>query len=212
MTARAHPYLTFPPRRTSAVVAIIGIHMAVIYALVTGLGHRFIERPQPPMNADVLRTTRSEAPPLAPPRVGLLQPPIDLGPIPEIVTGVSPGEDAIHREQAPTVADPTPFQQPPAAVKPVSGGPGKGFPNSDDYYPPAARRLGEQGATAMQVCVDPNGKLTAEPQVARSSGSPRLDEGAIKLAKAGSGHYRATTENGTPVSSCYGFLIKFNLQ
>jgi hypothetical protein len=41
---------------------------------------------------------------------------------------------------------------------------------------------------------------------------PALDEGAIKLAKAGSGHYRATTENGTPVSSCYGFLIKFNLQ
>ena len=46
----------------------------------------------------------------------------------------------------------------------------------------------------------------------QSSGSARLDEGAIKLARAGSGHYRASTENGTPVSSCYGYLIKFNLR
>jgi len=60
--------------------------------------------------------------------------------------------------------------------------------------------------------VDDKGRLTATPTIARSSGSSSLDEGALKLAKAGSGHYRATTEDGLPVSSCYEFLIRFNLK
>jgi TonB family protein len=142
------------------------------------------------------------------PKFTLVRPTIDdLGPPPGVPLDVGPDPNAIHTE-APVVV-PTPSQPPPALVKRVLGGPGKGFPNSDDYYPPAARRLGEQGNTAIQVCVDPNGQLTADPEVTQSSGSVRLDEGAVRLAKAGSGHYRATTENGTPVSSCYGYLIRF---
>jgi len=98
------------------------------------------------------------------------------------------------------------------AVSRVLGGPGKGFPNSDDYYPAAARRLSEQGSATVQVCVDKEGRLTANPTVTQSSGSARLDGGALKLAKAGSGHYRPTTENGLAVSSCYGYRIKFDLR
>jgi protein TonB len=212
MMAQAQPDPTFFPRRTTALVAIIGVHVAVIYAFATGLGHQLIKELQPPLITDFLQDARPKETPPPPPKVDLVQPPkIDLGPPPEVQIDVGPDPNAIaHR----TVADPSPPQPPPAPalVRRVPGGPGKGFPNSDDYYPPAARRLGEQGNTAIQVCVDPNGKLTAEPKVMQSSGSVRLDEGAIKLAKAGSGRYRATTENGTPVSSCYGYLIKFNLQ
>jgi hypothetical protein len=40
----------------------------------------------------------------------------------------------------------------------------------------------------------------------------RLDEGALKLAKAGSGHYRTTTENGRPVSFCYPLNVRFQLR
>ncbi|TLY91210.1 MAG: energy transducer TonB, partial [Gammaproteobacteria bacterium] len=47
---------------------------------------------------------------------------------------------------------------------------------------------------------------------ARSSGSARLDDGALKLAHAGSGHYRPTTEDGRPVDSCYVFRIRFELR
>ena len=64
----------------------------------------------------------------------------------------------------------------------------------------------------MHVCVGPNGKLTEDPTVAQTSGSARLDEGAIKLAKAGSGHYQPTTEDGQPVNSCFPFRIKFALR
>jgi hypothetical protein len=38
-----------------------------------------------------------------------------------------------------------------------------------------------------------------------------LDEGALKLAKAASGHYKPGTEDGTPVSQCFTFRVKFEL-
>ncbi len=92
-----------------------------------------------------------------------------------------------------------------------AGGTGAGFPNAADYYPLLAKHLEEQGLATVTVCVDPRGRLTAEPALARSSGSPRLDEGALKLARAGSGHYRAATEDGKPVTACYPLAIRFRL-
>jgi TonB family protein len=71
--------------------------------------------------------------------------------------------------------------------------------------------LGENGVAIVGVCVDENGRLTSNPTLAKSSGSAALDNGALKLAKAGSGHYRSTTEDGRPVSYCYPFRIRFQL-
>ena len=48
--------------------------------------------------------------------------------------------------------------------------------------------------------------------IEKSSGFARLDAGALALAKAGSGAYRSTTENGQPVTSCYAFRIRFQLK
>jgi TonB family protein len=100
---------------------------------------------------------------------------------------------------------------PPRALDRVIGGPDRGFPNTADYYPDASRRLGEKGVASVQVCVDGRGRLTANPTIAQSSGSARIDAGALSLAKAGSGHYRATTEDGKAVPSCFAFRIRFEL-
>jgi len=62
------------------------------------------------------------------------------------------------------------------------------------------------------VCTDTKGKLTEEPKVAETSGIARLDEGALKLAKAASGRYKPATEDGVAVASCFGFRIKFQLR
>ncbi len=83
---------------------------------------------------------------------------------------------------------------------------------ADWLNPQTARRLEEQGSVIVQVCVDPKGRLTSEPTMVQSSGNVRLDGGALILAKAGSGHYRATTEDGHPVSSCYSFRVLFTLR
>jgi len=101
---------------------------------------------------------------------------------------------------------------PPKTVVRESGKPGEGFPQSEDYYPAAAQRLAESGRVVVLACVGVDGELTAEPTIATSSGSTRLDEGALRLARAGSGHYRPATENGKPVKSCFVFAVVFALK
>jgi TonB family protein len=97
-------------------------------------------------------------------------------------------------------------------VNRVRGGPGAGFPSADIYYPASAKRLGEHGVAAVHVCVDPAGRLTSAPTIADPSGSSRLDAGAIMLARAGSGRYRPTMEDGQAVQSCYTFRVRFQLR
>jgi TonB family protein len=82
-----------------------------------------------------------------------------------------------------------------------------GFPNADEYYPSASRRLGESGVVVVQFCVNSSGVLTAEPTIYRTSGSSRLDQGALKLANAGSGHY----DPGKTKGGCNLMNIVFHL-
>jgi TonB family protein len=101
---------------------------------------------------------------------------------------------------------------PPRTVTRVPGGPGSGFPNTDEYYPSISKWKLEQGIVTVRVCVDAHGRLTGEPTTVESSGSARLDVGALQLAKAGSGRYRPTLEDGKAVNSCYSFRVRFELR
>ena len=84
------------------------------------------------------------------------------------------------------------------------------FPLTRDYYPAASGKLGESGKVTVNACIDENGKLTERPTVVESSGSPRLDEAAVKMATAGSGHYLPTLRAGKPVAMCFKFRIAFD--
>jgi TonB family protein len=161
---------------------------------------RLIDQPQPqikppPPVFERFLTDKLRVPPRLPPQ----DPPEST--VPKIVGGPGP-------------VDPpgTTVSPPPHEIVRVQGGAGPAFPHPDDYYPDASRRLEEQGATLLQVCVDSGGRLTSEPARTETSGSGRLDAAAIKLAKAGSGHYRPTTEDGRPVASCYPIKIRFQLR
>ena len=195
-------------RRTTIFLFIVGLHVIVIYAFATGLGHALIHPLPEPMKIKVLSPpiTHDSPPPLPHPNLGVprLIPPKfqQTFQFPDETTTVTDS----NSEPLPGPPAP-PF--PPHGVNRVLGGPGAGFPNTGDYYPQISRRLGETGVTTVRVCVDGNGRLSTDPVVAQSSGSPRLDSGALALAKAGSGHYRSTTENGRPVSYCYPFRIRF---
>ena len=86
---------------------------------------------------------------------------------------------------------------------------GKNPPATDEYYPAASKRLNEEGSPVVKVCIAPNGKLAEPPTVATSSGSARLDEGALNYAKAL--RYQPGTEDGKPVQSCFPFRVVFKL-
>jgi hypothetical protein len=72
--------------------------------------------------------------------------------------------------------------------------------------------MNEQGSATVNVCVDVRGRLTAEPTIVAGTNSRRLDAGALQLARAGSGHYRPSLEDGRPVDSCYSFRVRFQLR
>lgn len=208
------PDYSFLSRRTVAVFGIIGLHALIIYGFATGLVHNVIVKIVPPVTV-VQPTPRKieQPPPLAPnptfqKQIRLIArdaqvPKFDVeNDAPQVVAVVEP-------TQTPPGTAPVP---PPHLVNRVEGGPGKGFPSSDDYYPPQEIRARTTGVVLLSVCTDARGRLTADPTLVQSSGSAGLDQGALRLAKAGSGRYRATLEDGRAVNSCYPLRVRFNLR
>lgn len=204
----SHPQSVLPQRST-AFLAVLCLHIGVVYLLATGLATRFIQLlpdPGPILVTDAPRTT---APPPPAPRPELYQVNPEMPVVPEISFEDTP-------ESATSLVNIVPetksHPQPPPPVARVPGGVGKGFPNAEDFYPPSAIRMGQEGTTAVQVCVDEKGRLASEPTLAHSSNIASIDAAALRLARAGSGHYQPATENGRPVSSCYHFNVRFHLQ
>ena len=204
---------SFFSRRAVAFVAIIVVHVVAIYGFATGLAHRVIEAVAPPIQTDIVQEVqkRDEPPPPPPPKFE--RPPVEVPP-PDVAINipVETNSTAITDVTNKHVEAPPPPPPPPRQVVRTAPGMLKGFPNSDDFYPPASQRLGEEGTTAVEACVGSDGRLTQEPKVAQSSGHNRIDEAALKLAKAGSGKYRPATEDGKPVPSCFKYNIRFQLR
>jgi TonB family protein len=213
MAAFAPHNSNFLSQRTAIFVLIVGLHGVLIYSFANGFvvkvfkeipaitvifdPPKVIPDPTPPLPAQSKPTihhrTQVDIPPI---------PPIDLTDPPPRSTVIT--ETTVHEGPVPEVLPP------PIPVRQV-GGPGKGFPDTRDYYPSSAIRAGQRGAATVRVCVGPNGQLESEPTIVQSSGIASLDDGALKLARAGSGHYRATTEDGRPVGDCYAYRIRFQI-
>lgn len=200
----------FMTRRGAVLVAIIGLHVFIGWALATGLARRAIEVIAPPIQTQIVEEVKKEEAPPPPPPPQFERPPVELPP-PDVTINVPVESEttAIRVTNTPVQKAPPPVAAP---TRKTGLGLGKGFPNSDDYYPDASRRLEEQGTVVVHVCVGPDGKLTEEPSVAKSSGSARLDGGAMRLAKAGSGKFVPATEDGKGVTSCSNLPIKFVLR
>jgi len=200
---------TFFTRRGAVLAAIIGLHVFVIWALASGLAHKALELVAPPISADIVEEVKKQDLPPPPPPPELERPPVEVPP-PDVTIDV-PVESTTTAIQ--DVTD-KPVARPPAprpSVPSTGVGMNKGFPNVDDYYPGSARRLGQEGTVVVNVCVGPDGKLSKEPTVDKSSGTASLDEAAIKLAHAGSGRFKPATVEGKPIEQCTRLPVKFKL-
>ena len=210
VAAYAPPDSTFFSRRSATAIAILALHVVLIYLLTVGIVHRHAESTPPDIKAGFIDEAHPHTPPppLANPQLQRVV--HDDFPTSDHFPNIEAGENAIT---VPVPHDPVPATAPaPAGLQRMLGGPGKGFPNTSDFYPDAEIRMGVQGSVAVQVCVGADGRLTgAPPTIAQPSGSTRLDGAALALAKAGSGHYRPTTEDGRPVGSCFPFRVRFVL-
>ena len=201
----------FFTRRSAVLAAIIALHVFILYALATGLARRAIEVLAPPIQTDIVQEEKNKAEPPPPPPPEMRKQVVEVPP-PDIniaMPEVGPSTTAITARvaEAPKAAAPVAK----AAVAATAVGLGKGFPNVDDYYPDASRRLGEEGLTVVDICVGPDGKLTEPPKVGKSSGHERLDQAAVKVAQVGSGRFKPATEEGKPVTKCTQLPIRFKL-
>jgi periplasmic protein TonB len=206
MTVYVHDSF-FMTRRGVVLLAIIGLHIFIAWALATGLARRALEVIAPPIQTDIVEEVKTQKEPPPPPPPEFQKPPVEVPP-PDVTIDMpveAPATTAI------TAVAATPHPPAPPVHVGTHKAPtvGKGFPNSEDYYPAASKRLNEEGAPTVHVCVGANSKLTAAPTIAQSSGSPRLDEGALNLAKAG--RYVAGSDDGKPIDACFDFRIKFQM-
>lgn len=169
---------TDPKRKMMGIAFVIALHLAVLYALVTGLARKAIEVLPPPIQTKIVEEIQPqeiEPPPPPPPQIEI--PPAAFIPPPEIVIRQPPPPpNAITA----VTADPTPpvvtHTEPRQSVRiaPVVNA-RRNCPEPE--YPPLSLRLGEKGTVTLAFLIGTDGRVK-ESKIQETSGHSRLDEAA----------------------------------
>src|SRR5215510_14474958 len=162
----------FFSRRAVVFLVIVGFHILLGWMLATGLARKVIEVIAPPIQTDIIEEVQQRDEPPPPPPPEFERPPVEVPP-PEVSIDIP--QDAAQSTAITDVTDrPVPMAPPPPPppkqVKKASID-SKRFPPSEEYYPAASKRLGEEGSPTVKVCIGPQGKLSEEPSIATTSGN-----------------------------------------
>jgi periplasmic protein TonB len=189
--------------RGGPALAVVGIHVLIIYGLATSMGIVKIPKFAEPIEA-VFIPEQTEAQPEQPKPV---KPEIDQvmpteQPMPEIQFDepiVPPAETAV-----------------PASENAISASEATGAVAQDlktsnrvePSYPSASRRAGEEGTVRLKVLVDEKGR-PREVAIANSSGFARLDQAAMEAVRKW--RFVAATNGTNPISAWTQVAITFRL-
>lgn len=199
--------------RSMVLVVTVALHAAAISAL---LAWKITEANSPGTIRDLVVTIRPDRPRSAPrpeasnnPLVGIPMPmpkvpvtPIDVETtdtslVAQIGTPEPQAGTADPQVPVPVVVEQTPLRF--QAVRP-----------SDDYYPPMAIRLEQQGSVIVRACADATGRLSGRPDVVTGSRYRLLDEAAVKWA-AEALRFTPATRDGAAIAACKEFRVNFTL-
>jgi protein TonB len=190
---------------------VVVLHVALVYALVTGLAHRAVVVSPVAIETKIIEETPQKIAELPPPPPTFQPPPPPFVPPPEVHIEAPPPAPAISTAitHVTPVRPPEPAPPPPHAAVSVQPRVNPATSREPDY-PPVSRRLGEQGTVILDVLVDENGRAT-DARVVQSSGFPRLDEAALAGVKA---NYRFVpgTVDGKPQPMRYTFKFTWKLR
>jgi len=196
---------SFASKRALVFVAIVVLHVIIIYAFASGLaksGQRYL---QTILQTNIIQTEKPKDLPPPPPPVDLKEkPPVQIiAPDINITVPIDiPPPIAIAK---PAVSAPAPAPRPPpppTKLEVISK------PDVRDFYPDQARREGTEGRAQVKICINTSGKVESA-EIATTSGSPLLDEAAIKVGKAF--RFKPPTQEGKPVATCPTLPVKFEL-
>ena len=199
--------------RTVAIGAVVAVHAALGYALLTGLATTVIEgirsgplktynvpvEPPPPPEPQVLPKSDTVA---ARPAERLTAPPRVV----PLATGEPAATTVIDLPPLPPIPDALPAKAAEPMAPAVSlargasprGNQGDWFPS--DSYPASAQRAGAEGLVSVRVGVGANGRVT-DCSVTASSGNADLDGATCRLAKRNGRFEPARGADGQVVAS-----------
>jgi periplasmic protein TonB len=210
--------------RIIAIIIVALIHLAVGYALVTGLAYSAvkkaidrvttvdIEEPPPPEEEPPPPEPQPETappPPVAPP------PPINIAPSPPPIRTqptIPPPAPPALRVPPPAPVAPPPAPPPPPRFQ-AKGAEPRGNPgswaNSNDY-PARALREEREGVTRFSVQINAEGRVTS-CNVTGSSGHPDLDSTTCSLIQRRARFRPATDGNGKPTSDTWSSAVRWEI-
>ncbi len=190
-------------RATGFAVAVL-VHLAIGYALVSGLARQVVEVIKQPLETKIIEDVKPpppKPPPPLPPPPKMTAPPPPFVPPPEIQIATPPPPNVISAvtakppppapfvPAAPAPPAPAPVKAAPPPAPPAPAAPPPSYPasidsktcsNSDEFYPRQSRQLNETGTVVLRFVVEANGSLSSV-DVEKSSGYRRLDQAARKL-------------------------------
>lgn len=186
--------------RLTGLAVVVVLHVALGYALVSGLARQIVEVVQAPLETKIIEEVKPPPPdkPPPPPPPKLAAPPPPFIPAPEIRIDTPPPPAAISAVTStkPPVEAPIP--------RPAATGPARTAAVVDAKacakpdYPPQSLRAQEEGLVVLQFLIGPDGQVK-DSKVEKSSGFRRLDAAAQRAL--GLCKFKPGTENGQPVES-----------
>lgn len=188
--------------RSGPAMAVIGIHILIIYGLAATMGVVKVPQFAAPLEAVFIPVeTQSE------PEPPVVKPEIDQ----QVVPTETPMPDLQFDEPVVAPVDSTAPPSENAIAATAAGAVAQDLKTSnrvEPTYPPAARRAGEEGTVRLKVLVDEKGR-PKDVAVATSSGFARLDEAAVAAVRKW--RFVAATDGTNAISAWTQVAITFRL-
>ncbi len=198
----------FSGKRGAALIAVILLHIVIVWGFYTGLAGQLVQKIIPPVEiAQIDKPKDVDKPPPPPPKLEEIKPYV---PPPEFVDiqAAPPETNAISvvtQIKAPPAAPVV------AAVRQISApkyDTKHPFKIGEEYYPDASKRAGEEGSCILRMRVSASGQIL-DATVQTSSGFPRLDEACLKGVKGQ--RMTPAMEDGKGVEGTFPFKITWKL-
>lgn len=205
--------------RIAAFVIVALLHLALGYALVTGLAYEGVKQLVKKVTTVDIKKDEPKKEPPPPPKQKAAPPPI-VAPPPKINVNVTPPPVQTVTTPPPPApivpvvipAPPAPVAPPPPRVQPKGAQP-KGNPANwatTNDYPSRALREERQGTTGFRVTVGPDGRVTS-CSITSSSGHPDLDEATCSNVTRRARFTPATDGEGQPTTGSYSNRIRWQI-
>lgn len=201
--------------RIAAFVVVALLHVALGYALVTGLAYEGLKQVVKKVTTVDIKKDEPKKEPPPPPKKAAAAPPI-VAPPPKVnISNVSPPVEIVQTVPPPApppviIAPPAPVAPPPPRVQPKAASP-KGNPGNwatTNDYPTRALREEREGTTSFRVSVGPDGRVTG-CTVTSSSGSPDLDDATCSNVTRRARFNPATDGEGNPTTGSYSSRVRW---